>query len=104
MWLLIIVIVILAFSAFFGAYLGEFYTPSFKVATFAKAFSMALFFLGIIMLFVTVGWWGFAGIVGYWLFFTLSRAHWHKRFEKHLKAGTDPWHGMMREKQLSDDD
>ena len=104
MWFLFIGIVILSFSAFFGAYLAVFYTPSFKVASFAKATSMALFFVGIIMLFVTVGWWGFAGIVGYWLFFTLSRVHWHKRFEAHLKAGTEPWHGMIRGKQLSDDD
>lgn len=104
MWFLFIGIVILSLSAFFGAYLAVFYTPSFKVASFAKAASMALFFIGIIMLFVTVGWWGFAGIGGYWLFFTLSRVHWHKRFEAHLKAGTDPWHGMIRGKQLSDDD
>lgn len=100
MWLLFIAIVMLSFSASVGAYLSVFYTTSFKVALFAKATSMALFIVGIIMLFIIVEWWGFAGIVGYWLFFTLSRAHWHKRFEAHLKAGTDPYHGMIREKQL----
>jgi len=93
MWFLFIGIVILAFSAIFGAYLAVFYTPSFKVASFAKGTSMALFFVGIIILFIAVGWWGFASIVGYWLFFILSRIHWHKRFEAHLEAGTDPWHG-----------
>ena len=75
------------FFSIFGAYLAVFYTPSFKVATFAKATSIALFFIGIIMLFVTVGWWGFAGIVGYWLFFTLSRVHWHKRFAERSRSG-----------------
>lgn len=89
MWLLIIGIVILVFSAFFGAYLAEFYTTSFKVATFAKIISMALFFLGIIMLFVTVAWWGFAGIAGYYLLFTLSRVHWHKRFSERSGSGLD---------------
>lgn len=93
MWFLFVGIVILSFSAFFGAYLAVFYTPSFKVASFAKSTSMALFFVGIIMLFTTIGWWSFAGILGYWLLFIISRMHWHKRFEAHLKAGTDPWHG-----------
>lgn len=81
----------LAFSAFFGAYLAVFYTPSFEVASFAKAISTTLFFIGIIILFVTVGWWGFACIVGYWLFFALSMAFWRKRFETLSKAGTNPW-------------
>jgi len=97
-------IAVLSFSAVFGAYLAVFYTPSFKVASFAKASSMALYFVGIIMLFLTVGWWGFAGIVGYWLLFKLSRVHWDKRFEALLKAGIDPWHGKIQGKQLSNDD
>lgn len=81
MWLLILAIVILCFSAFFAAYLAEFYTTSFGIATFAKATFMALGLAGIIMLFVAVGWWGLAGIAGYWLLLTLSRLFWCKRFE-----------------------
>jgi len=77
MGLIILTIVLLSFSAFFGAYLAEAYTTSFKIATFAKLTSMVLFFAGIIMLFIAVGWWGLAGIVGYWLLFTLSRVSWH---------------------------
>jgi len=91
MWLLILAIVILSFSAFFAAYLVEFYTTSFEIAKFAKATSMALGFAGIIMLFVAVGWWGFAGIAGEWLLFTLARVYWHKRFEYYLKAGINPY-------------
>jgi hypothetical protein len=79
MWLLILAIVILAFSATFAAYLAEYYTTSFQIATFAKSTSMVLFFAGIIMLFVAVGWWGFAGIVGWWLLFTSERVVWRKR-------------------------
>jgi len=90
-WLLILAIVILSFSAFFAAYLAEFYTTSFEIAKFAKATSMALGFAGIIMLFVAVGWWGIAGIAGEWLIFTLSRVFWHKRFESYLKAGINPY-------------
>lgn len=77
-------IVILSFSAFFAAYLAEFYTTSFNIATFAKSTSMLLFFAGTIMLFVAVGWWGLAGIAGHWLLFTLSRVFWHKRLERYL--------------------
>lgn len=91
MWLLILAIVILSFSAFFAAYLAEFYTTSFQIAKFAKATSMALGFAGIIMLFVAVGWWGLAGIVGEWLLFTLSRVFWHKRFATLIARDEDPW-------------
>ncbi len=80
MWLLILAIVILSFSAFFAAYLAEFYTTSFEIAKFAKATSMVLGFAGIIMLFIAADWWwGLAGIAGYWLLLTLSRVFWHKR-------------------------
>jgi len=103
MWIFIVGIVILTFSAFFSAYLAEFYTPSFKVASFAKATSMVLFFVGIILLFIYVRWWSLIGIVGYWLLFTASRVHWNKRFEAHLKRGSDPYYGKIREKQTSND-
>ena len=80
MWLLILAIVLLLFSAFFAAYLAEAYTTSFRIATFAKATSMVLFFAGIIMLFIATNWkLGLAGIAGYWLLLTLSMAFWHKR-------------------------
>ena len=69
----------LAFSAFLGGYLAERYTASFQVATFAKATCMVLFLAGITVLFIAVGWWGFAGIFGYGLLFTLSRVSWHRR-------------------------
>ncbi len=98
MWLLILAIVILSFSAFFGGYLAEFYTTRFEIAKFAKLTSMILFFAGIIMLFVAVGWWGLAGIAGYGLLFTLSRLFWHKRLESYLKAGIDPYHGKLSQR------
>ena len=104
MWIILLSIFIMSFSAFFGAYLAVFYSASFKIATFAKATSMILFLVGMVFLFIAIGWWGLTGIVGYWLLFTLSRVHWYRRFEAHLKAGTDPWHGMIRDKKLSDDD
>jgi len=86
MWLLILAIVILAFSAFFAAYLAEAYTTSFQIATFAKATSMVLGVAGIIMLFIATNWKiGLAGIAGYWLLLTLSRLFWHKR----LKSETE---------------
>ena len=82
MWLLILAIVILAFSAFFAAYLAEAYTTSFQIATFAKATSMVLGVAGIIMLFIATNWKiGLAGIAGYWLLLTLSRLFWHKRLK-----------------------
>jgi len=91
MWLLILAIVILSFSAFFAAYLAEFYTTSFGIAKFAKATSMVLCLAGIVILFVVVGWWGLAGIAGDWLLLTLSRVFWHKRLESYLKAGINPY-------------
>ncbi len=91
-WLLILAIVILSFSAFFTAYLAVFYTTSFEIAKFAKATSMLLFFIGIIMLFIaTDWWWGLAGIVGYWFLLTLSMVFWHKRFATLVARGEDPW-------------
>ena len=74
-------IMILCFSAFFAAYLVQAYTASFQIATFAKATSMALGLVGIIMLFIATNWkLGLAGIAGYWLLFTLSRLFWYKHF------------------------
>jgi len=86
MWLLILAIVILSFSAFFAAYLAEAYTTSFQIATFAKATSVVLGLAGIIVLFIATNWkFGLAGIAGYWLLLTLSRLFWHKR----LKSKTE---------------
>ncbi|MBA7693783.1 hypothetical protein ES703_102372 [subsurface metagenome] len=101
MWLLVLAIVILSFSAFFAAYLAEAYTTSFEIATFAKATSMALGFVGIIMLFVAVGWWGLAGIAGEWLLLTLSRVFWHKRFAELIARGESSyrtWGGKKKQK------
>ena len=91
-WLLILTVLILSFSAYFAAYLAVFYTTSFKIATFAKATSMLLFVVGIIMLFIaTDWWWGLAGIAGYYLLLTLSMVFWHKRFAKLIARGENPW-------------
>ena len=90
MWLLILAIVILAFSAFFAGYLAEAYTTSFQIATFAKATSMVLGVAGIIMLFIATNWKiGFAGIAGYWLLLTLSRLFWHKRLKSETENSSD---------------
>ena len=76
-------IMILCFSAFFAAYLAQAYTTSFQIATFAKATSMVLGLVGIIMLFIATNWkLGLASIAGYWLLFTLSRLFWYR----HLKS------------------
>jgi len=84
MWLLILAIAMLFLSAVFASYLAEAYTTSFKVATFAKATSMGLFIAGTVVLFIATSWKvGLAGIGGYWLLFTLSRAFWHKRLKLH---------------------
>ena len=91
MWLLVLAIVVLSVSAFFTAYLTEFYTTSFEIAKFAKAVSMALILAGEVMLFVAVGWWAIAGIVAVWLLFTLSRAFWRKRFESYGESGINPY-------------
>ncbi len=86
MWLLISAIVILAFSAFFAAYLAEAYTTSFQIATFSKATSMVLGVAGIIILFIATSWkMGLAGIAGYWLPLTLSRLFWHKRLKSEME-------------------
>lgn len=75
-------IMILCFSAFFAAYLAQAYTTSFQIATFVKATSMILFFVGIIMLFIVTNWkLGLAGIAGYCLLFTLSRLFWYNHFK-----------------------
>jgi hypothetical protein len=92
LWLLILAIMMLSFSAFFAAYLAVFYTTSFKIATFAKATSMALGFAGIVMLFIAIDWWwGLAGIVGYWLLIVLSMVFWHGRFATLVARGEDLW-------------
>ena len=89
MWLLILSIFVLSFSAFFTAYLIAFYTISFKVATFAKATAMAIGFIGIIILIIaTDWWWGLAGIVGYQILLFISRVIWYKRYTE-LKAKSD---------------
>ena len=82
MGFLIVAIVILSFSGFFGAYLAEAYTTSFKIAKFAKSVAMILYFVGIIILFLKTNWKiGLAGMGGYWLLFTLSRLFWRKRLK-----------------------
>ena len=76
MWLLILAIVILLMSAFQIAYyikcLGkESYErpPLFiKHETLLICSNIIFLIAGFIILFVAVGWWGFAGIGIYWLF------------------------------------
>jgi len=78
-------IMILCFSAFFAAYLTQAYTTSFQIATFAKATSMILGLVGIIMLFIATNWkLGLASIAGYWLLFTLSRLFWYRHFKSRV--------------------
>ena len=85
--MLIAAIIILSFSGFFGGYLAEAYTTSFKIAKFAKSIAMILFFIGIIIIFLTTNWKiGLAGIGGYWLLFTLSRMFWHKRLKESVRS------------------
>jgi len=90
MWLLILAIVFLAFSAFFAAYLAEAYTTSFRIATFAKATSMVLGLAGIIMLFIATNWKvGLGGIVGDWILLALSRLFWHKQLKPKTENQND---------------
>jgi hypothetical protein len=90
MWLLILAIVLLAFSAFFTAYLAEAYTASFQIATFAKATSMVLGLAGIVMLFIATNWkFGLAGIAGYLILLTLSRLFWHKQLKPKTENRND---------------
>ena len=102
MWLIILAIAMLIISAHFSSYLMVFYSRSFQIATFAKAASMIISIVALTILFVTVGWWGFAGILGYTIVSGMSAVHWKKVFRTHLIEGTDPWHGKLEEKQSSD--
>ncbi len=92
MWLLILAVVILSFSAFFAAYLAVFYTTSFEIATFAKSTAMILTLAGIILLFIATNWIiGIAGIVGEVVLIGFFRIFWHKRLAKLIARGEDPW-------------
>ena len=87
MWLLILAIVLLSFSAFLTGYLVVFYTTSFQIATFAKTTSMIIGLIGIILLIIaTEWWWGLVGIVGYQIILLLSRIFWYKCYETDIKA------------------
>lgn len=89
-WLLILAIVMLSFSAFYGAFLSVWYPPS-SVEN-SKTIAMLLFFVGIIMLFIATDWrWGLAGIVGFYLLQFLSIVVWRKRFATLVARGEDPW-------------
>ncbi len=91
-WLLILAIVLLSFSAFFAAFLTVWYTTSFKVATLAKTTSMVIGIIGIVMLFIaTDWWWGLAGIVGYQILLSISRVIWYNRYAKLLARGENPY-------------
>jgi hypothetical protein len=96
-WLLVLAIVVLVISGTFAAYLTEFYTTSFGVATFPKSVSMALIITGEVMIFVAVGWWGFAGLFGVWLWFTGARVFYQSRFETYVKSGVNP-HRTFRDR------
>jgi len=83
-------IMLLCFSAFFAAYLAEAYTTSFQIATFAKATSMVLGLVGIIMLFIATNWkLGLAGIAGYWLLLLFSRLFWRNYFKSRGGRGAE---------------
>ncbi len=89
-WLLILAIVILPFSAIYGAFLSVWYPPSHVKNS--KAIAMLLFFVGIIMLFIATDWrWGLAGIAGFYLLQFLAMAVWRKRFAKLIARGENPW-------------
>jgi len=90
-------IMILCFSAFFGAYLAQAYTTSFQIAKFAKATSMILGLVGIIMLFIATDWkLGLAGIAGHWLLFTISRLFWYNHFKSKSEEGKYLLHDLDR--------
>jgi len=95
-WLLVLSIVLLLFSAVFSAYLAVFYGSSFRPFTFAKSVAMAVFIAGLAILFITRGWWGFAGLVGWWLLLLLSLVHYRKRFKSYIEAGVSPYRTFDR--------
>ena len=91
MWLLILAIVLLSFSAFFAAHLAVFYPPPVRIG-FARMTSTVLGLAGIIMLFVSTDWkWGLVGIAAYFILNFLSKVFWYKRYESDMKAGKDPY-------------
>lgn len=91
MWLLILAIVLLSFSAFFAAHLAVFYPPPARIR-FARGTSKVLGLVGVIMLFVSTGWkWGLVGIAAYLILNFLSKVFWHKRYESDIKAGRNPY-------------
>lgn len=71
-------ILLLILSAFFVGYLAEAYTTDFKIGSFAKSVAMAVGIVGIVLLFISVGWWGLAGIFGYWILIVISMIFWRK--------------------------
>lgn len=79
MWLLILAIVILFMSALqVTYYLGCMTKKSSKQPLFFIKHEMLLIYsniifliAGFILLFISIGWWGFAGIVIYWLLVVL---------------------------------
>ena len=80
----------IAFSAFYGAFLSVWYPPS-RVEN-SKVIAMLPFFAGIIMLFIaTDWWWGLVGIVGFYLLQFLAIVAWRKRFAKLVDRGENPW-------------
>jgi|AntRauTorckE6833_2_1112554.scaffolds.fasta_scaffold06217_6 hypothetical protein len=76
--IIISAIILLIFSASFVGYLAEAYTTDLRIGSFAKSVAMAMGIIGIVMLFISVSWWGFAGIFGYWILIALSMAFWRK--------------------------
>jgi hypothetical protein len=78
-------IIMIAFSAFFTGYLFSAFTFSFSVATLAKTISMILGMTGIIILFISEGWWGLIGILGYYFLGIISVSYWSKHAEFKIK-------------------
>ena len=89
-WLLILSMVILSFSAIYGAFLSVWYSTS--NVQFSKTIALLLFIIGIVLLFIAVDWWwGLVGIVGFYLLQFLIVLAWRKRITTLIARGEDPW-------------
>jgi len=81
MWLLILSIVLLLLSVFFGAYLTSAYITRSRLRQNAVNASFVLFIAGIVALFIAANWKiGLAGIAGYWLLLIPLQKFWYKHF------------------------
>ncbi len=93
----VIALIMLLVSAFFGAYVRVFYDQQAGCANF---FTFVLFLAGIVMSFVETGWFGIVILLAYWFLFFIFGIFWNNRYLKHLKNGSDPHHGLPIDKRI----